>query len=71
MTDDQKVQRLKAVLSSQLDLYRKYKARETLSEDSPGHVDSSYVYDMACEWFNDLPRGAFQDILAILNGDAK
>lgn len=55
---------LQKILAKQVKLYKEYSAKE-----KTGEVDSSYVYDMAYEWFNDLSRGDFCLILEILSRD--
>lgn len=53
---------LKEILSKQLALYKEFSEKEKTRE-----VDSSYIYDMSCEWFQDLSRADYQRILEILS----
>lgn len=53
---------LKEILSKQLSLYKEFSEKE-----KTGEVDSSYIYDMSYEWFQDLRRGDYQRILEILS----
>ncbi len=53
---------LKEILSKQLALYKEY-----LEKEKTGEIDSSYIYDMSYEWFQDLSRGDYQRILEILS----
>ena len=58
MSDSEKLEELRKILSPILEWYKKVK------ED--GEPDSSYLYDETCEQFNDLSRGDFQNIVEIL-----
>lgn len=62
--EGESIQQLRKILAPQLALYAEFTAKE-----KTGEVDSSYVYDMACEWFNDLSRGEFCSILEALTTD--
>jgi len=65
MNDTEKIQALRKELAGPLAKYIKYSAFEELDSEHPDHVDSSYCYDMAREWFEeDWP--SYSTILAIL-----
>ena len=57
MRDEEKIARLKTILGTALEWYRK-----SLEEHG-----RDYVYDMAYEQFSDLRRGDCEEILSILN----
>ncbi len=59
--DEDKLNKLRNILSSQLEWYK-----EMLIEEEADEIDGSYIYDTAYERFNDLSRGDFQAILEIL-----
>ena len=56
------MEQLKKILSKQIAWYK-----ENTEKEKTGEVDSSYIYDMAYEQFNDLSRGECAEILAILS----
>lgn len=56
------MEQLKKILCEQLAWYKEAKAKE-----ESGEVDSSYIYDTACDQFDNLSRGAFAEILEILS----
>ncbi|HRF69820.1 MAG TPA: hypothetical protein PKV66_00150 [Candidatus Pelethenecus sp.] len=58
MSNDKKIENLEQILIKQIAWYK-----EKLELEEKGEVDSSYIYDMAYEEFNNLSRG---DYLAIL-----
>lgn len=58
MSNDEKVARLQQLLKPIIDWYKQAEA------DSD--IDSSYLYDMTVERFDDLGRGDFQEIVEIL-----
>lgn len=61
MTDTEKVNKLKQVLSKQLSWYADKK-----KEEDAGEIDGSYIYDMAEEQFMSEGRSIFSDILETL-----
>jgi len=58
------MEQLKQILSKQISWYKEYSEKEKI-----GEVDSSYIYDMAYEQFNDLSRGDCASILEILSSN--
>ena len=57
----EKLEQLKLIFREQIEWYK-----ENTAKEKAGDLDSSYVYDMAVEQFNDLSRGDCASILAIL-----
>ena len=56
------MEELKKILSKQIEWYKK-----TKTEEEDWEVDSSYIYDTAYEYFDDLSRWDFVEILEILS----
>lgn len=61
MSNDKKIENLEQILSKQIAWYK-----EKLELEDKGEVDSSYIYDMAYEAFQDLSRGEYLAILETL-----
>lgn len=62
MNSNDTIKYLKSMLSEQIALYEKY-----LEKEKNGEVDSSYIYDTACEWIGELDRGSCASLLASLS----
>ncbi len=58
------LEKLRKILQLQLEKYNKYSERE-----KNGEVDESYIYDTCYEWFEDLSRGEYCEILALLSAN--
>ena len=58
------MEKLKQILAKQITWYKEYSLKE-----KSGEVDSSYIYDMAYEQFNECSRSDYAEILAILSKD--
>lgn len=67
MNNDEKIKRLKEILKEGIDWYKEGIRKQKLPEDHEDKWDSSAVYDMSIDQFDNLRRGDCEEILEILS----